>query len=196
MDVRTEAPAVDRHSTKDKLLAAGLRVMHRNGFTGSSVRDVVAAAGVSQGAFTQHFKSKEDFGLQVIALYTQQSERLVANTLGNPALSPLARLRGFLDGHVASSKRDDDRCGCMYGNFCAEAASAGEPIRQELRHLGASGCAPALEGRAERRSARSSGSHPVRQCARSAQRQRDALNQPRSSGAATRLALPTSVTCV
>jgi TetR/AcrR family transcriptional repressor of nem operon len=123
---------VDKNTTKDKLLAAGLKVIHRNGFASSSVRDVVAAAGVSQGSFTQHFKSKEDFGLQVIALYTKQGERLVAATLGNTELSPLARLRGFLEGDVSSSKRDDNRCGCMYGNFSAEADSAGELIRQEI----------------------------------------------------------------
>jgi TetR/AcrR family transcriptional repressor of nem operon len=35
--------------------------MFRGGYNGTSVRDIVAAAGVPQGSFTNHFRTKEAF---------------------------------------------------------------------------------------------------------------------------------------
>jgi TetR/AcrR family transcriptional regulator, transcriptional repressor for nem operon len=123
---------VDKPNAKQKLLAEGLKLVHRNGFATTSVRDVVEAAGTAHGSFTQQFESKEDFGLQVIALYTQYSEKLVADTLANEELAPLARLRAYVAGHIAMMKRDGNRSGCLYGNFCAETPSAGEEIRKVI----------------------------------------------------------------
>ena len=54
-------------SHREKILTEGLRVVHERGFAGASVRDIVQAAGVPQGSFTNHFASKEAFGLEVLA---------------------------------------------------------------------------------------------------------------------------------
>ena len=55
-------------SNREKILTEGMRVVHEHGFAGASVRDIVQAAGVPQGSFTNHFASKEAFGLEVIEL--------------------------------------------------------------------------------------------------------------------------------
>jgi TetR/AcrR family transcriptional regulator, transcriptional repressor for nem operon len=126
------ARAVDKPNAKDKLLAEGMKLVHRNGFGTTSVRDVVKAAGVAQGSFTQSFASKEDFGLAVIEVYSELSRKLVAATLENESLKPLARLRAYIDAHIAMMKRDGNRSGCLYGNFSAETPTAGEPIRKAV----------------------------------------------------------------
>jgi TetR/AcrR family transcriptional repressor of nem operon len=123
---------VARHSNRDKLLAQGLRVIHRHGFEGSSVRDIVQAADVPQGSFTNHFASKEAFGLEVIDLYTAYSDAMTRETLANEALAPLDRLRAYVDAQIAMMKRDGMRGGCLYGNFSAEASSSSEPIRTKV----------------------------------------------------------------
>jgi TetR/AcrR family transcriptional repressor of nem operon len=121
-----------RHSNRDKLLAQGLRVIHRHGFEASSVRDIVQAAEVPQGSFTNHFASKEAFGLEVIDLYTMYSDALVRETLANEALAPLDRLRAYLGSQTAMMKRDGMRSGCLYGNFSAEASGSSELIRTKV----------------------------------------------------------------
>ena len=45
-------------SNRDKILSAGVGVVHERGFGGASVRDIVQAAGVPQGSFTNHYVSK------------------------------------------------------------------------------------------------------------------------------------------
>src|SRR5438067_12038965 len=83
-------------SHREKLLQVGMQVVHERGFAGASVRDIVQAAGVPQGSFTNHFASKEAFGLEVIALYLAQEDQRLRQTLGDAALAPLARLRSYI----------------------------------------------------------------------------------------------------
>jgi TetR/AcrR family transcriptional repressor of nem operon len=119
-------------SNRQKILTEGLRVVHERGFAGASVRDIVQAAGVPQGSFTNHFASKEAFGLEILDLYFDRSCQVMTETLRNDALPPLQRLAAYIDGNVTRLSRDDMRNGCLYGNFSAEATDHSEIIRQRL----------------------------------------------------------------
>ncbi|CAN5407042.1 TetR/AcrR family transcriptional regulator [soil metagenome] len=121
-----------RPSHRDKLLTEGMRVVHRRGFGGASVRDIVQAAGVPQGSFTNHFASKEAFGLEVLDLYFVASLDTLHATLGNVERKPLDRLRDYIDAHVDSLVEDGMSNGCLFGNLCAEANDASEAIRVRL----------------------------------------------------------------
>ena len=118
-------------SHRDKLLSEGLRVVHERGFAGASVRDIVKAAGVPQGSFTNHFASKEAFGLEVIALYLQGTRQIIAETLLNEQLTPLARLSAYLEANSYNLKTSAMRNGCLFGNFSAEAGDS-SAIRERL----------------------------------------------------------------
>jgi len=119
-------------SHREKLLHVGMRVVHERGFAGASVRDIVQAAGVPQGSFTNHFTSKEAFGLEVIALYFADASELMRQTLRNDALPPLQRLRAWIDGGKDKLNRDSMRNGCLFGNFTAESGDCGDAIRERL----------------------------------------------------------------
>src|SRR5476649_384487 len=100
-------------SNRDKILTEGLKVVHQRGFGGASVRDIVQAAGVPQGSFTNHFASKEAFGLEVIDLYFSTSTETMRQTLRNDALPPLQRLRAFIDVGKNRLNQDSMRNGCL-----------------------------------------------------------------------------------
>ncbi len=87
---------VSRISNKDKILANGLKVVLERGYVGASVRDIVEAAGVPQGSFTNHFASKEAFSLEILDLYFANNRGVMGNTLRNEGLSPLKRLRAYI----------------------------------------------------------------------------------------------------
>ena len=123
-----------RESHRDKLLGEGLRVVHRQGFGGASVRDIVQAAGVPQGSFTNHFASKRQFGLEVLELYFAKAQELVVATLRNDELAPLQRLRAYLDANIEFMKRYEMRNGCLFGNFSAE-ANSDDTIRARLAEM-------------------------------------------------------------
>jgi TetR/AcrR family transcriptional repressor of nem operon len=119
-------------SHREKLLHVGMQVVHERGFGGASVRDIVQAAGVPQGSFTNHFASKEAFGLEVIGLYFANAQESMRQTLRNDELPPLQRLRAYIDASKNRLNKDNMRNGCLFGNFTAEASDASEAIRLRL----------------------------------------------------------------
>jgi TetR/AcrR family transcriptional repressor of nem operon len=119
-------------TNRERILTEGLRVVHERGFAGASVRDIVAAAGVPQGSFTNHFASKEAFGLEIIDLYFSNSRRVIGETLRNDALDPLERLGSYIDTQLARMGANNMRNGCLFGNFTAEASESSEPIRTRV----------------------------------------------------------------
>jgi TetR/AcrR family transcriptional repressor of nem operon len=110
-------------------------VVHERGFEASSVRDIVQAAGVPQGSFTNHFASKEAFGLEIVDVYYAMTSASVAATLRNDALPSLARLRRWIENQLNYLKQDDMRKGCLYGNMTAEAGEQSEAIRKRIADI-------------------------------------------------------------
>lgn len=123
---------MSRPSNRDKILTEGLRVVHAHGFGGASVRDIVQAAGVPQGSFTNHFTSKEAFALEIIDLYFADGCLIIDQTLCNQALPPLQRLRAYVDALKHSLDQNGVEKGCLLGNFTAEACDQSAPIRDKL----------------------------------------------------------------
>jgi TetR/AcrR family transcriptional regulator, transcriptional repressor for nem operon len=113
-------------------LTEGLRVVQARGFGGASVRDIVQAAGVPQGSFTNHFASKEAFCLEILDLYFKDVGAMIQRTLRYDSLPPLKRLRAFVDAQIKYLNRIGWRNGCLIGNFSAEASEHSEVIRKRL----------------------------------------------------------------
>jgi len=130
MDENDEA--MPRASNREKILSKGLRVMHERGFAGTSVRDVVEAARVPQGSFTNHFASKEAFSLEVLDLYHTNDSKGLRESLGNDSLAPLERIRAYINYQKKQLSRNGPENGCLYGNFTAEASHHSNMIRQRL----------------------------------------------------------------
>src|ERR1700743_1536599 len=98
---------MSRPSHKEKLLEGGLSLVHKRGFGASSVRDIVQAAGVPLGSFTNHFASKEAFGLEILERYRERTCAAVSATLRNDRLPPLRRLRAWIDGQLDYLRKED-----------------------------------------------------------------------------------------
>src|SRR5215471_7213685 len=84
-------------SNKKAIVSAGLRVMFRKGYHAAGVRDVVAEAGVPQGSFTNHFRSKEAFAEEVLDHYFAHTKTVVGEALDDRSLPPRQRLLRYLD---------------------------------------------------------------------------------------------------
>jgi TetR/AcrR family transcriptional repressor of nem operon len=121
-----------RISNREKILTNGLQVVLERGYVGASVRDIVEAAGVPQGSFTNHFASKEAFSLEILDLYFANSRVVIGETLRNDALPPLKRLRAYVDASITAIRKHDTKNGCLVGNFAAEASDHSEVIRKRV----------------------------------------------------------------
>lgn len=124
-----------RHSNKQALLDAGLRVMFRQGFNGATVRDVVAQAQVPQGSFTNHFPSKEQFGKEVLDQYFDHVGTLLLAAFEDRSIGPRARLDRYLDLVVERLRADGFERGCLIGDMSLEVAQTSDLLRERLQDV-------------------------------------------------------------
>jgi TetR/AcrR family transcriptional regulator, transcriptional repressor for nem operon len=126
---------MSRPSNREKILNEGLRVVHERGFAGASVRDIAQAANVPLGSFTNHFPSKEAFGLEVLDRYFDQLRGFNEQILHDTSKTVRARFRAYFDLMIAELGCNEMRGGCLVGNFCAEVADQSEVLRQRLAKI-------------------------------------------------------------
>jgi TetR/AcrR family transcriptional repressor of nem operon len=118
-----------RASLRESILNAGLKTMFRTGYHGTTVRDIVAAAGAPQGSFTNHFRSKELFACEVLDRYFAHVKELVAEALHDDSLTPRQRLQRYLEVITGRLEEDGWSRGCLIGDLSLEAATTSEPLR-------------------------------------------------------------------
>ena len=121
-----------RPSLRDEILRAGLPVLFRSGYHAASVRDICAAAGAPQGSFTNHFRSKEAFTVEVLDRYFDYLKGLVDETLNDPTLTPRQRLQRYLEVITDKLERDRWMTGCLIGDFSLQASSHSNLLRKRL----------------------------------------------------------------
>ena len=124
-----------RPSLREKLLDAGVRHLWNNGYAGSGVRDIVAAAGARPGSFTNHFASKEDFAQEVLERYFAYVSGLVEAALADDGRSASDRLRCYLDVITTKLAAEDFARGCLIGNFSLETAPHSERLRLKVAEI-------------------------------------------------------------
>jgi TetR/AcrR family transcriptional repressor of nem operon len=124
-----------RRSKRTELIASGGELVHRQGFSATSVADIAAAAGAPKGSFYNHFKSKDDFGTAVLEHYFEDVRAALAETLhpgGKPALTRIRSYFTRLRDYVA---RDNFARGCLIGNISGEVTAVSEATRARLSAL-------------------------------------------------------------
>jgi TetR/AcrR family transcriptional regulator, transcriptional repressor for nem operon len=129
------ARPMHKPSHREAILEGGMKVMFRLGYQGASVRDICAAAGVPQGSFTNHFRSKEAFAEEVLNRYFARTQAVVQQALDDKSLTPRQRLKRYLD--LISDILEDakwDR-GCLIGDFSLETTSQSKLLRERLEAI-------------------------------------------------------------
>jgi len=127
--------AMAKHSHRNTILEAGRKVMFRKGYIGAGVRDIVAEAGVPQGSFTNHFRSKEEFTKEVLDLYFQDLQCAIETALGDVRLRPRQRIEKYLDIITGRLAADGFSRGCLIGDLSLEAAPQSEMLRTRLAEI-------------------------------------------------------------
>jgi TetR/AcrR family transcriptional repressor of nem operon len=124
-----------RASNKEQILREGVEVVRRRGFNAAGVRDITTSAGVPQGSFSNHFASKEAFGLEILDRYFADVGTVVDATLRDGQLPPLQRLRTYFDTITDRMEARGWRDGCLIGNLSLESAEHSELLRGRLAEI-------------------------------------------------------------
>ena len=101
--MRIVKPAIVR---KSELLDTAMRLFATKGYDNTSISDVIAAVGVSKGAFYHHFTSKEQLLAGLAARYAASAAKRAQSVLDDPTLDAFERLSVFLS-RMRHSKLED-----------------------------------------------------------------------------------------
>ena len=123
-----------KKSTKARILETGAQIIHLKGFNHTGIQEILDAVSVPKGSFYNYFKSKDDFGLQVIDFFVAHFDQLAENFLGNRSLPPLERIRGLLDNFISFYRSKDYCYGCPVGNLAQELGDISPEFRDKLRY--------------------------------------------------------------
>ncbi len=119
-------------NTKDKILQVGAEIMHQKGYHATGLQEILSAAEVPKGSFYNYFKSKEDFGLQVIDYFNEFFAQFSQSILEDDRLPPLARLENLLDQFMAFFESRGFTCGCPVGNLAQEMGDLSPAFQKKL----------------------------------------------------------------
>jgi len=108
----------DKLSTKEQILVEAMRLFHTKGFRGTSLSDVLAAAGIQKGSLYFHFPSKRDLGLSVLERARVEFVGFLGEAISGE--TPEVRLHNFLDTVLATHGRMGFVGGCLWGNTALE----------------------------------------------------------------------------
>ena len=123
----------DPERTRERLLQAAFREVHRSGFQSASIDAILAATNVTKGALYHHFESKEALGYAVV-------EEKIAKLTRDRWLLPMLNDGQAIDiliGVVRSipARPQDVRAGCPLLLLSQEMSPLDEQFRKRLRRL-------------------------------------------------------------
>ncbi|OEC94320.1 TetR/AcrR family transcriptional regulator [Rhizobium sp. YK2] len=121
-----------RPSLREKIIESGVQTLHERGYAGAGVREITADAGVPQGCFTNHFRSKEAFAVTVLDRYQERTQAIMDATLRDESRPAVERLRAYFDAIAEWLEAAGWRYGCLVGNMSLEVAEQSELLRGHL----------------------------------------------------------------
>ncbi|MBF1794768.1 TetR/AcrR family transcriptional regulator [Klebsiella pneumoniae] len=131
---RGRPPKVDRQfdDTRQALIRSGLEVLTETGYLAAGIDAVIKNIAVPKGSFYHCFKSKEAFGLAVLAAYGDFFAHKLDKFLLDDAVPPLERMAAFVRHASQGMEKFQFRRGCLVGNLLQEAPLLPETFPQRL----------------------------------------------------------------
>ncbi len=134
---RGRPPKVSRYSedTRAALIRSGLEVLTESGFVSAGIDGILKKVAVPKGSFYHYFKSKEDFGIAVIASYDSYFANKLDSCLHNEDLSPLNRIAEFAQQAQQGMAKYQYKRGCLIGNLGQEVGLLPSSFRERIQNV-------------------------------------------------------------
>lgn len=122
-----------RFINREDIIKAGYDLMFLKGYGGTAIKDITEKIDIPKGSFYNHFKSKEEFGIEVLRYYMGQQE-MVTGILSNRELTPVNRLKSFFNEMIIQQKKSlKYKLGCLCGNFSQELGDTNDVFSKEIK---------------------------------------------------------------
>lgn len=124
-----------KKNIKSKIMNVAHDMLWQDGYKEASVNNMVAAAGVSKGAFFHYFPTKQSLTLKVMDTYVSEQ---VFRSLDQHMTQEYSAKNGVLAWLLEvfeAFEATGFRGGCMLGNFALEMSDHDEALRERLKTM-------------------------------------------------------------
>jgi TetR/AcrR family transcriptional repressor of nem operon len=124
-----------QQATQKKIVNAAERLILRRGYEGTSLNDVVSAAGVSKGAFFHYFPTKQAVSRDVLEKYANEQIFTPLEKNMSRAHTVKQGLLDWLQESYNAFAQWKFTGGCLIGNFALELSDRDEDTREQLKQI-------------------------------------------------------------
>lgn len=116
-----------KQNSRAQILRAAMDLFSRKGFANVSIDEVMAAAGMTRGAFYAHFKSKSVLYAEAVMFAAMNSDIVTQRNADDTELSWFTRV---VDGYLDISHVDLDVSPCPLAFLATDVASSDPNVRR------------------------------------------------------------------
>ena len=119
-------------TTKERILDAAEGLMLVKSFHSVGLNEILTAVQVPKGSFYHYFKSKEQFGVEMLKHYVADATAWKTRMLLSPEPEPdaLRRLLNYFEGNIAKSHECEGRFPCLVAKLAAGTVEWLDILRQ------------------------------------------------------------------
>lgn len=118
-----------RTATKDKIVAAGLKLFSHKGLAATSINDIASLAGISTGLLYHYYKSKEDLFNELTGK-TVNAANSINRNISNLNMSPAEKIKLRIKEILNKISREDEAA--QYIVLMAQSLLAGNMPKKSL----------------------------------------------------------------
>jgi TetR/AcrR family transcriptional repressor of nem operon len=121
--------------TRRRIVGHATQLIHDKGYRGTTIDDIIKAAGVTKGSFYFHFSSKEELGYAVIDNASSFVLEGIREAFQQKDLNPYQRLELMLRGVQGLVEETQCTHGCILGNLALELSHSNDGFRRKLAEV-------------------------------------------------------------
>ncbi|PAB58339.1 TetR/AcrR family transcriptional regulator [Anaeromicrobium sediminis] len=124
-----------REMKAKEYLVKSIKVMHKNGFHGTSIKDITDELGIPKGSFYNYYENKVDYTIKALELFYNYLDESYYAILRNKELSSEERVVKAFESMIKDITDKKLEYGCFIGKLSLELNGADEAIVSVLNNL-------------------------------------------------------------
>lgn len=122
-----------RSKTREEIIRKGAELIHAQGYYATGIQQILQASGIPKGSFYFYFKSKEDFGREIIDHFTSIISNVFMRYLNDSKTPPMRRLEKLFEYYESVFHKTGCSLGCPIGNLSLELSDGNDRLRKHLK---------------------------------------------------------------
>jgi len=114
---------------KEDIIAKGSELIRTRGYHNVGINDILKTCGIPKGSFYNFFTSKEQFAIEILNVYGENSKKMIQQFLiFKSELSPLTRIESFYSMLIDANSAEKFRGGCLLNTLSQEMGMLSDEI--------------------------------------------------------------------